>query len=173
MTASNPIKWRGCESRPIPGANGYFACEDGTILSSRVATRVKALKPYPRKEDGRKRYTIRLNNGSYRRSYGSALVLEAFVGPRPIGMEACHNNGVCLDDSAVNLRWDTPVANKADMKRHGTRACGETHPKAKLRDDQIPKVIAMRADGYLYREIGRHFGVSEQRVCQICKKGSR
>lgn len=47
------------------------------------------------------------------------LVLEAFVGPRPDGMEACHNNGDMHDNRASNLRWDTKRANAQDVLRHG------------------------------------------------------
>ena len=47
------------------------------------------------------------------------LVLEAFVGSRPDGMEGCHNNGNPLDNRLCNLRWDTHVANEADKMLHG------------------------------------------------------
>ena len=35
------------------------------------------------------------------------LVLEAFVGPRPLGLEACHGLGGPGDNRLANLRWDT------------------------------------------------------------------
>lgn len=49
----------------------------------------------------------------------SVLVLEAFVGPRPLGMECCHNNGDELDDRVANLRWGTKKENAQDTLRHG------------------------------------------------------
>lgn len=48
------------------------------------------------------------------------LVLEAFVGPCPEGMEACHNDGNPANNHLGNLRWDTPSANNYDQVRHGT-----------------------------------------------------
>lgn len=48
------------------------------------------------------------------------LVLEAFIGPRPSGMQCCHGNGVRNDNRLTNLRWDTPKANAADKVGHGT-----------------------------------------------------
>lgn len=49
------------------------------------------------------------------------LVLEAFVGPCPDGLECCHNNGVSTDNRLENLRWDTRLSNAADQLRHGTQ----------------------------------------------------
>src|SRR5688500_4928598 len=34
------------------------------------------------------------------------LVLMAFVGPCPAGMEGCHNDGNPLNNALDNLRWD-------------------------------------------------------------------
>lgn len=48
------------------------------------------------------------------------LVLEAFTGPRPDGMEGCHNDGDPSNNSIGNLRWDTRKGNVADSFKHGT-----------------------------------------------------
>lgn len=51
------------------------------------------------------------------------LVLEAFVGPRPMpDMDACHNNGDKDDNRVENLRWDTKSANAQDSLAHGSNA---------------------------------------------------
>jgi hypothetical protein len=46
-------------------------------------------------------------------------VLEAFKGPCPPGMEACHYNDVGTDNRIENLRWDTRKGNKRDEVRNG------------------------------------------------------
>ena len=175
------------EYRDIPGHAGYKAGSDGTILSYWrfkgagyggrcywiIGDTPRILKPSPRKEDGRARYTVRRDDGSPRRCFGSTLVLEAFKGPRPEGMECCHEDGNCLNDAAYNLRWGTSVSNKADMRRHGTFLSGDKSPVAKLKDAQIPEILAMRKSGTLLRRIGIIFGVTEQRIHQICKRGKR
>lgn len=163
---SNPLKWQ------IPGFPGYFATEAGEIVSHQKG-QPRVLKPDLRKEDGRKRYTLRAGDGRYVRKYGSYFVLLAVRGPKPDGVEACHNDGDCTNDAPDNLRWDTPVANKGDMLRHGTRAMGENHPKAKLRDVDIVEILNLRRAGLSLRAIGDSYGVTEQRVYQICKKGAR
>ncbi|MGO1563156.1 MAG: HNH endonuclease signature motif containing protein [Actinomycetaceae bacterium] len=55
------------------------------------------------------------------------LVLEAFIGPCPEGMEACHNNGNRTDNRLENLRWDTRLANAHDAIRHGTHPGAASH----------------------------------------------
>lgn len=47
------------------------------------------------------------------------LMLEAFVGPCPDGMVACHDNDVRTDNRLANLRWDTESANQYDCVRNG------------------------------------------------------
>jgi hypothetical protein len=47
------------------------------------------------------------------------LVLEAFVGPCPPGMEACHGPAGLFDNSLANLRWDTFSENMHDVVRSG------------------------------------------------------
>lgn len=49
----------------------------------------------------------------------SCIVLEAFTGQRPPGMECCHENGDPLDNRAGNLYWGTRSQNMYDRVRHG------------------------------------------------------
>lgn len=49
------------------------------------------------------------------------LVLFVFVGPCPANMEGCHNDGDASNNRLSNLRWDTPVSNQADVKKHSGR----------------------------------------------------
>ena len=59
-----------------------------------------------------------------------SLVLTAFVGPRPEGLEACHSDGDKRNNALSNLRWDTKHANYLDAVRIGTRLSPErTHCK--------------------------------------------
>jgi hypothetical protein len=58
------------------------------------------------------------------------LVLEAFVGPRPPGLVACHGPNGISDNSIDNLRWDTYSANSYDIVRHGkSHRANQTHCK--------------------------------------------
>lgn len=123
------------EWRPIPEWLGYEASSRGRIrslprrvpnawgTSSLIAGRV--LRPVPDK-----RGYLRVNlhaAGKYRTRYVHVLVLEAFTGPRPPGLEACHWDGDKLNNTPGNLRWDTYEANRADMRRHGRGPKTTTH----------------------------------------------
>jgi hypothetical protein len=55
------------------------------------------------------------------------LVLTAFVGPCPPGMECRHINGNGEDDRLVNLAWGTHAENMADLVAHGHPNAGKTH----------------------------------------------
>lgn len=58
-------------------------------------------------------------DGKTRRFFVHRLVLWAFVGCTPPGMEACHNDGDPTNNAVSNLRWDTKSANAQDRRRHG------------------------------------------------------
>lgn len=71
------------------------------------------------------------------------LIALAFHGPRPAGMDVCHNDGDKLNTKSSNLRYDTPSANFADRESHGTGTTGAGNPNAKLTDE---RVVAIRKD---------------------------
>lgn len=60
-------------------------------------------------------------NGKTKTFLTHRLVLEAFIGPRPDGMEACHFDGDKTNNKLANLRWDTKSSNQDDAVRIGTR----------------------------------------------------
>lgn len=101
---------------------------------------------------------VALTPGAKRR-FVHRLVLEAFVGPCPDGMEACHNNGVRTDNRVKNLRWDTRLANHADQTKHGTRIRGERSGRSRLRNADVEQILANR--GFIpTRSLADAFGVN-------------
>jgi hypothetical protein len=58
------------------------------------------------------------------------IVLEAFVGPRPEGMQCCHGDGDRTNNILSNLRWGTAQENAFDAVAHGSnRNANKTHCK--------------------------------------------
>ncbi len=91
-------------------------------------------------------------------SYGiHRLVLAAFVGPCPEGMEACHNNGDWHDCRLVNLRWDTRKNNHADKRVHGKHNGGVRHYRAKFTAGQVAEIRAAHGS---YAKLAQRYGVS-------------
>lgn len=98
------------------------------------------------------------------------LVLEAFVGPCPEGMEACHWDGNSLNSRLGNLRWGTKLENMEDNRRNGVRM-GQPprsgHALARLTEDDIR---CIRAEPYfpgVYRMLGRCFAIGSRHIRDI------
>lgn len=73
------------------------------------------------------------------------LVLEAFVGQRPEGMECCHGPKGSTNDWLANLRWDTVSANKLDTVAAGNhRSASKT--RCKNGHEFTPENTAIRGD---------------------------
>lgn len=95
--------------------------------------------------------SVMLPNG---RSLIHRLVLTAFVGPCPDGMEGCHNDGDRSNNNLENLRWDTRSENNHDAVEHRTNW-------------QSKKTTCPRGhayDGVSHRQNGR-----PMRYCKTCR----
>ncbi|OZC60037.1 hypothetical protein CH276_18855 [Rhodococcus sp. 06-470-2] len=114
--------------RPVRGYEGVYEVSDlGRVRSVARTTQRGShalrlqgavLNPNLGTDD---KYRVNLSrNGFVRQVRVHRLVLEAFVGPCPVGLEGCHNNGIGKDNRLTNLRWDTPSENQLDKVRHGT-----------------------------------------------------
>lgn len=118
---------RGERWLPVAGYEGIYEVSDlgrARSLARRDARghvrRGKLLAP---RTNARNRLAVALYRDRVRTDVQiHRLVLEAFVGPRPEGLEGCHWNGDPTDNRLVNLRWDTRKANSADSVRHGTHS---------------------------------------------------
>lgn len=87
--------------------------------------------------------------------YVHRLVLEAFVGPCPDGMVACHWDDNPENNHLNNLRWDTESSNQRDKVRNGRHhAALLTH--CKYGHEFTPENIKWTAAGHRHcRECAR------------------
>lgn len=111
-------------------------------------------------------------NARYAPKLVHRLVLEAFVGPCPAGMETCHNNGDRGDNRLANLRWDSRSANQADKELHGTGQRGERSHRAKLSAKQVLDARRRYRPGDKINgcaAMAREFGVSDSHMSRILK----
>jgi len=150
------------------GDNGRRAC-GGLILRGST-----------KKENGRiERVTVQLfrDEKKIQRPIHH-LVLEAFVGKRPSGLEGCHNDGDPTNNRLDNLRWDSHVSNIMDCVKHGTHTTpwprGEKHPRAKLTNDQVKKIreVYTGVRGHA-TDLAKEYGVARQSILAIVQMRMR
>lgn len=159
----------------IPDFLGYLATKDGRVWSNPKEKGHHKGKFLKSKQNCRGYLYVILYKGGkkYTRTV-HRLILEAFIGPRPEGMECCHGNGIRTDNRLENLRWDTRGENHKDAFKHGTmNHQGENSPVAKLNNMKVRVIRRMLGHGYfLQREIAEIFGVTPTTVSDIKNKKS-
>lgn len=114
-------------------------------------------------------------NGKREQRLVHNLVLEAFVGLCPKGMECCHRDGNRKNSKLENLRWDTRSSNVIDSVRHGTHFQpdnrGSRQGRAKLVEVDVIKILYFLSKGHLtQKEIGKYFKVSKATISDIHNK---
>ncbi|SNT05299.1 NUMOD4 motif-containing protein [Sphingomonas laterariae] len=170
---SQPIE----EWRDVPGLGGhYMASSLGRIISKpRIVKKIYSNGRLVTQHYGERILTPRSEPGHYtvvklsvdnkeRAVRVHRLVLMAFVGPCPEGMEGCHNNGDTSDNRLENLRWDTHLANNRDRRDHGNYATGESHHAHKLTEDQVRAIML---DERRLEEIARDYCISKTHASRI------
>jgi hypothetical protein len=113
----------------------------------------------------RERFLKQYDLNGYRRvSFGGKgesvhrLVLEAFVGPCPEGLEAAHLDGCRNNNVITNLKWVTRKENHSHKKLHGTEQIGERNGQSKLTQDQVDEIIRLKGTARA-KDICGGFGV--------------
>ena len=88
------------------------------------------------------------------------LVMLAFVGPCPEGMEVCHNNNVNDDDRLTNLRYDTHTKNLRDSAIEGEYG--------KLTEEQVIEIRTRRMTGETYDSLASDFSRTPTAIQLLC-----
>lgn len=162
--------------KDIPNFPGYQVSDQGRVRSY---WRFKGQKLGFRVEDTPQRVlrshwngpktslSVSLSGGERRVFAVCRLVLAAFVGPCPDGMESCHDDGNAANCSLTNLRWDTRKANMQDSVRHGTHP-GLGHHPAKLTEIQVIQIRELYGTkGHTMRGLGKIFDVCASTIRDI------
>lgn len=150
--------------KDVPGYEGMYQVSDcgrvrslDRVVETRNGQRRKYRGGMMKLTKGLVFLHLSLTNVGERRTHNvHALVMEAFVGPRPKGMEVCHGPKGQLVNSLHNLRYGTPSENHMDMRRDGTR-----YVKA-----------VVRSDGKRYpsqTEAAEDSGYHNSQICMVCK----
>lgn len=122
----------------------------------------------PLKHTGGYARVILSKDGAATQTYVHKVVLEAFAGSRPNGMQVAHGNGNKLDNRLENLRWATPAENQADRVRHGTGREGKAHPATRIGLDMARIIRRIHAEsGLNATKIGECFGIPRTTATDI------
>lgn len=158
----------------LPNYPGYEVSTKGRVLSywgwvTYGDTRTYTITSEPQRlltitiepKEGRSFAMLRKIGRQYRQQV-AALILEAFVGPRPSPKLDCrHLSGDPTDNKIENLAWGTRSQNQIDMVYHGS------HPLYRLRPVDIPLIRSRLAQGDRQQEIAANYGVARQAISAI------
>lgn len=113
---------------PIPGYEGCYEVSNlGRVRSLPRNTTFGRILAQDILHAGHRRVTL-YRDGRRSRIFVHRLVLLAFVGPCPEGMECRHLNGDSADNRLANLTYGTRSENTLDDVRHGKhRNARKTH----------------------------------------------
>lgn len=156
------------EWRDVQGFEGQFQISDlGRVRSMPSLTRKTARIIQPHfTENGYLRINLR-KGGKRRQLYIHRMVLLAFRGECPEGMEGCHDNGIKADCKLSNLRWDTRKNNEADKKIHGTDNEGFRNGQCKMTESVVLEIKSLIASGMKGKDIAAKFDIHPNLVSQI------
>jgi len=148
---------RSLPRNPEVRSRGYFP-RPGKILSPAMRNNYPAVLLYKNRD----REHVNVHT----------IVLEAFAGPRPDGMQASHLDGDTTNNASANLEWATPKQNNAEKLRHGTQLYGEDHHASKLTLEDVRTIIQMDANRCKLAEISEEVGISVSQVRNVLTGGS-
>lgn len=160
------------------GEIGYEVSNFGrvrTFLNTRrnIISKSKILKPWQsgRKYNNGKRGAVQVvicTEKGHNKKKVHHLVLEAFVGLCPEGMECAHKDGNILNNRLDNLEWTTHIENEKHKKRHKTLLYGEKATCVKLTEKKVQDIKKLLRQGKLTQpEIAERFSVSREAVTGI------
>jgi hypothetical protein len=170
--------------KAIPGFDGYEVSDLGRVRGywgteripghrngfRKVRLSVPSVMATDTGTTGRLGLCLRVGSKRVRKEV-HRLVLLAFVGKCPAGMEACHNNGNPLDNRPENLRWDTHKSNFVDREVHGRTARGSRHGMARLTEQKVKEIKTKLRSGATLARLARDYGVCARTVFNI-REGS-
>jgi hypothetical protein len=158
------------EVRAIPGCPGYAVSDDGRVFSAYSSG------PRPpgdylerRAKPNRDGHLVVAMYGKacYRHPFVHQLVMLAFVGPCPTGLETRHVDGDPANNRLSNRCYGTRKQNGEDKVRHGRSLKGSRASCAKLNEAAVAVIKALLREGVGQSELGRWFGVSSTAIRSV------
>jgi hypothetical protein len=173
MATAHSTTTDGIEYRDIEGWPGYRVGTDGTVwrlwvncsAGRKLTDRWRQMKVsvHKNRTPGRAYRFVNLTppeGGRYKTFRVHRLVLLAFVGPCPEGMESRHLDGDPGNNRLDNLAWGTPEENREDNRRLG-RYSGGRRNRMYTHDDKTLSLTEWA------KALGVPYSCLYQRVTQL------
>lgn len=156
--------------KTILGYPNYAVTRDGRVYSRSVK---RFLVPQP-SDKGYLSVILRCK-GKAKRLTVSSLVLNAFVGPRPLNKQSRFLDNDRTNNNLDNLCWGTKKEAQANSKQRGTRIDnkGEQNGVAKLTESDVLEIRELYTTGlYSHRAISEEYPVVRETIGSICRRGT-
>jgi len=147
--------------KTIPGYAPYEVSSLGRVRrKERVLVSILDAKGYPH-------LSLSIKNKLYQKKV-HRLVAEAFIGPRPDGLETNHKNGVKTDNRPENLEYVTLQENHRHAAVLGLFRRGSNHGMSKLTEDDVRDIRRLYSvGGHTHKSLGEKYGVHHSTVRAI------
>lgn len=166
--------------KPVVGFEGLYEVSNAGRVRSvdrvseiegrwgRMSRPVQGVVLKPLRHTGGYQRVMLWKDGRAKQTYIHKIVLEAFVGARPNGMQVAHGNGDKQDNRLANLRWATPAENQADREAHGTGRKAKPHPATRLGLDMARIIRRVHAESSMnLTKLAACFGIPRTTAADI------
>jgi hypothetical protein len=162
---------------PVVGYEGYYEVSDhGRVRSvERIVdgyrgknthlVRSRIMKPGRHQKGGH--LLVYLSKLGKVKGFGvHTLVLTAFIGPCPPGLNCCRHfpDRNPENNHLDNLQWGTWKENSRDMDAHRTRCIGAANPSARLTEKQVREI---RTSTLTQTHLAKKYGVAQTTISAV------
>lgn len=170
---SNKIRWSYIDWAKIhytwrmhPKYSDYWISSHGEVKRVSRASPEKIIKQRLR-ADGYLDVRIKIEKNRWRSVKVHTLVLEAFIGERPDGMECRHLDGMANNNKLSNLEWATHSKNCLDKRSHGTMIRGSKSKSSKLSEEDVLNIYHLLDGGATMTSVAKEYKVDRATISRI------
>ena len=147
----------------------YKVGNDGSVWSN-TSGKWKLRKPQPTRSGHL--MVILYKHNKEKGFYVHRLVLLAFVGPCPEGMESRHfPDRDPTNNNLTNLSWGTQAEQYLDKDFHGTVNRGERNGSSVLTEGKVRRIRRLYRTGkYSQYKLARKFKCSQDTIGAVCRR---
>lgn len=133
-------------------------CSPKSSKTFRRLVKGRILKPGNRSGYGHKGVVLCVNGREHTKQVHE-LVMLAFEGERPEGMNVLHNDGDPTNNLLTNLRYGTQSDNMLDVSKHGLR---------RVTYEEVRDMRSLRDKGVPCKDVAEMYNMSPSNASRVC-----